>query len=280
MPAYILICGKSGSGKSTIANCILQSNQFKVGHDLEQTTVTCENNMNTKYDVTELVGTGEVIQGAVTHEVALALNKKYLSDTKYKNYDIMLYILRSGRFDQGDLISLKEFLKIKPINTKLVMVFTGKMGWLKKNETTIRNLYPDTANIAMTEFDLLNHPNISTESLYSVISANMISPVKQPVMPQYIVSRCCVIVSTVITLLIILGIVIPLAVVLPKKHVNMPTLPLNTSPMPILQHPPLASPPKLHPQPPTPILQHPPLALHPELHPPPPKSHSLPPHAN
>lgn len=195
----LLLFGKSGSGKSTIANYLLNKNLFIIGENTVQETTNITVKFNEKYLITEMIGIGETEYGIVPHYDALNKNINYLKKCN-NSYDLLCYVVQAGRFDYEDYKLWKDFANLfYGYENNFIMIFTNINSnnyWLRNNEEKIRNLYKDFSNIKMFYVNISETQNnlknmIDTENFEKIfikISLLYIIKIKTIIVYRYIKS--------------------------------------------------------------------------------------------
>ncbi|KAL2608614.1 hypothetical protein R1flu_027187 [Riccia fluitans] len=150
----VIIFGKTGSGKSTIANMLvsesLKNPKFAMGGSMQGVTNKCKKAKGDLYKVTDTVGLGE--ETDTERKDAEQMIIDFLKQTK-DSYHHIIFAKRAGRQDQMDTALWEIFLTIFKEDPKqttegndvyrgmLVVITDCKQGWLDKQKAPMKQYY-------------------------------------------------------------------------------------------------------------------------------------------
>ncbi|GBB86765.1 hypothetical protein RclHR1_13190004 [Rhizophagus clarus] len=145
MRKYVVLFGRAGYGKSSIANMLVQgdiyrnNNNFSVGHGAEGETVCIRSEFTEKYQVFDMIGLGEPSSHPVSHKEAVKTIRNYFSSHQFLlNY--IFYVQRKGRITEEDVKMFKIFKEtFKGGENNFIIVIThSKPEWVTENLEIIR----------------------------------------------------------------------------------------------------------------------------------------------
>src|SRR4051812_27900678 len=145
MRKYVALFGRTGCGKSSIANMLVQSdiyrynNKFTIGHGAEGETVDIRSDFTERYQVFDMVGLGEPSSHPVSHKEAVITIRNYFSDHKILlNY--IFYVQRKGRITEEDKKMFKIFKETFKGGEKnfIIIITHSKPEWVADNLEIIR----------------------------------------------------------------------------------------------------------------------------------------------
>uniref|UniRef100_U9T868 G domain-containing protein n=1 Tax=Rhizophagus irregularis (strain DAOM 181602 / DAOM 197198 / MUCL 43194) TaxID=747089 RepID=U9T868_RHIID len=125
MRKYVTLFGRTGCGKSSIANML-----FTIGHGADGETVRVRSYFTEKYQVFDMVGLGEPSSHLVSHKKAVK--------TLLLNY--IFYVRRKGRITEEDVKMFKLFKETFKGGEKnfIIIITHSKPGWITDNLEIIR----------------------------------------------------------------------------------------------------------------------------------------------
>jgi GTP-binding protein EngB required for normal cell division len=145
MRKYVTLFGRTGCGKSSIANMLVQgdiyrnNNKFTIGHGAEGETVRVRSYFTEKYQVFDMVGLSEPSSHLVSHKKAAKTVRNYFSDHQLLlNY--IFYVQRKGRISEEDVKMFKLFKETFKGGEKnfIIIITHSKPGWITDNLEIIR----------------------------------------------------------------------------------------------------------------------------------------------
>jgi hypothetical protein len=146
MRKYVALFGRTGCGKSSIANMLIQgdihqnNNKFTVGHGAEGETISIKSDFTERYQVFDMVGLGEPSSHLVSHKKAVNMIRNYFSDHQLLlNY--IFYVQRKGRITEEDIKMFKIFKETFKGGEKnfIIIITHSKPEWVTDNLEIIRN---------------------------------------------------------------------------------------------------------------------------------------------
>ena len=139
----ILLFGRSGAGKSTIANELLREEVCKTGDGVVGVTMECKTYSNEKsiYEIIDTIGIGETELGSTPHEQAVENMELFLRQLCIELHHVC-FVVPAGRFDGLNEVFWITFNKIfaKSANNIAVIVTKCEKEWVEKNKTDIESI--------------------------------------------------------------------------------------------------------------------------------------------
>ncbi|RGB39004.1 hypothetical protein C1646_690933 [Rhizophagus diaphanus] len=139
----IILFGRTGYGKSSIANMLVQgdiykNNVFTISDNAKGETLNIYTSYTEKYQVFDTVGLGEPPSHLVPHKEAVNKIRDYFSICKVTlNY--IFYVQKKGRITDEDKKMFKLFKEIFEWAEKniVIIITNSKPEWVEKNLETI-----------------------------------------------------------------------------------------------------------------------------------------------
>ena len=172
----IVLFGTSGSGKSTIANMLVQhmlkktNNVSNIGNDFKGVTTTCTIYESDKYQIVDTIGIGETEKfGRKSSENAVIEICKYLTSIG-QPFDHICFVKKAGSFTVLDKVYWNIFSSLfKGCESNFVMIVTqADIDWVIANKEDVRHIIKLDVNMVAVDFPpISNKDNI--EILYRSI---------------------------------------------------------------------------------------------------------------
>ncbi|KAF9082378.1 hypothetical protein BGX27_004545 [Mortierella sp. AM989] len=145
----IILVGKTGTGKSSIANMLVQGdlfevNQMSVSDRARGETREFKTGRGCGWAATDTAGLGECKLGTVDSETALELIKMTLKESQ-KGFHHIGFVIKKGRIATEELKDLFELFKTlfagAEKNFVLIVTNCEDEGWLDENKDDIREIF-------------------------------------------------------------------------------------------------------------------------------------------
>jgi GTPase Era involved in 16S rRNA processing len=173
----VVVVGKSGSGKSTVANRIVGSDVFKVADSLDAATRRQTHtqvgmhfgNVEYRMKVVDTVGLFDTGEGNRGNQAIMDEFKRYFTEKFPEGINLVLFIFKKGRFtpeerDTFDFI-IREFREAVSEMSALVITHCDNMGPKKRakyiEEFRTKPTTADIANFMEKGIYAVNFPDLS-----------------------------------------------------------------------------------------------------------------------
>ncbi|CAB4385527.1 unnamed protein product [Rhizophagus irregularis] len=140
----ILLFGRTGYGKSSIANMLIQgdiyqnNNAFTISDGARGETLNIHTRCTEKYQVFDIVGLGEPLSHLVSHKNAVNKIRDYFSKCKV-TLNHIFYVQKKVKITDDDKKMFKLFKEIFEWAEKniVIIITNSKPEWIEKNLETI-----------------------------------------------------------------------------------------------------------------------------------------------
>ncbi|CAG8649886.1 18997_t:CDS:2 [Racocetra fulgida] len=143
----VALLGRTGSGKSTIANMLLNGdlsddNFFGIGDSARGTTDSIDFIINEKIGIFDTVGLGENKRGNVEHSKAIKMIRNHFA-VPFVSFNYICYVKAKDRFIDDDRKNFNEFKEIfSDCDRNIVIIITHcKQKWINENSQTIEDYF-------------------------------------------------------------------------------------------------------------------------------------------
>jgi len=147
----IFLFGRTGSGKSTIANMFSNNGiadenpRFAVGDGTRGVTIRCDIQECEKYTIIDTIGIGESeVLGRKPHAEAIAEIKDFMREIQNRKIDHICFVMEAGRVDSLDKIYWKCFEGLfGNCRQNMIIIFTKAKkpeSWVDDNGKNVINL--------------------------------------------------------------------------------------------------------------------------------------------
>jgi GTP-binding protein EngB required for normal cell division len=155
----ILLFGRTGSGKSTIANIMIKGNLdnpllFETSSWIQRKTIFFQKEKNEKYMVVDTVGFGETKQGTVNNLEARNRLYKFFTKINETGYNYFAYVHKWGKINEID-IHLWSFFKkaFEGVDQNFVILFTHcKHSTLQENLEDVKASFDGCSRYIAIDF--------------------------------------------------------------------------------------------------------------------------------
>ncbi|CAG8497125.1 1752_t:CDS:1, partial [Scutellospora calospora] len=187
VPESIVFFGRTGEGKSTLANMLIQEdlcfecskNIFPISDNAVGETSEVKYSKNDAFEIYDTIGLCETSKGTISHKQAIKKIRYFFSKTKSPlNY--ICYVKKKSRFTKEDQKAFKKFKNIfKEGENNFVIIMTDcTPKWASDNVKTIRDYFGNHPIIAVDfpfddRFDAEAQKKIRIESRKHLISCLM-----------------------------------------------------------------------------------------------------------
>jgi len=162
----VVLCGRTGDGKSSIANMLIQGdiyrdreNMFDIGNnaagETRELTYVCDE----RFGVFDLIGLGELTSGGVSNDEAIKNMRNHFS-TNGRSLNYICYVKRP-RVTEEDVSLFKTFKKIfkEGENNFIIIVTNSGLDWVN-NEENVNKIKKDFGNYPIISVDFPCNENV------------------------------------------------------------------------------------------------------------------------
>ncbi|KAG0583513.1 hypothetical protein KC19_3G142800 [Ceratodon purpureus] len=168
-PIKILLCGRTGSGKSSVANMLVKGHLnhpllFPTSSGVRGKTVSCQREECEDFVVVDTVGLGEAQQGSVTDDEARNMLYDFFVKISQERYNYFAYVHKWGKLDHldGELWGFfqKAFVGAE---RNFVIIFTHcSPTALEENLEDIKVAFEGCERYIPVDFPAANKPEASS----------------------------------------------------------------------------------------------------------------------
>ena len=158
----VLLFGRSGAGKSTIANELLREEICKTGDGVLGVTMECikYSNQDSNYSIIDTIGIGETELGSTPHEQAVESMENFIGQLSVELHHIC-FVVPAGRLDGLNEVFWIAFNKIFAKSADNIAVIITKCddeGWIEQNKTDIESIMGNVPVIGVNFPSKSNNP--------------------------------------------------------------------------------------------------------------------------
>ena len=145
----VIFFGRTGTGKSTLANMVLQGkllgnniDTFKSDSGVLGVSLECKKAENDIYCVYDTVGLGETDRGGISDNDAKKSIIRYLTDIKTK-FDHICIVMKRDRISSLDfaVFNAARFIFDGAFENAVLIVTDATDAWLEENRTYLSQVY-------------------------------------------------------------------------------------------------------------------------------------------